>query len=473
MVMDERDGQLVPYHVVPGPSAPRRILLISYHAPPSNEVGAVRWAGMARYFAARGWGIDFVAADPSGLRTPNEALLASLPSGTRLFGVPHTAPALDRIVRRAVSARRQLRETTAGRSMPSAEAPIAPASRRRSPARKALNAFHAWREYVAAGRWARRAAEVGRQIFSPDMHRWVISSGPPHMAHEGGRLLASWTGLPFIADFRDPWRFMEPDWVELGPMWLRLAAKYEKRAVKSSTLTITNVEPVRSIMQRAYAGTRIITITNGVDEGAVRSLGTPRKFIVGYTGAIYLGRDPAPLFEAVGMLVRDLGLDPQDLGLEFMGFFDANVHARLQKLAATHGLEPFLAVHRGQPRPKALEFMASCTILVTLQQGADLMIPAKVFEGMRFPTWLLVLAGSRSATAELLEGTGADVLDPHDISGIYAALTARFLEFKRGIRPAPLMEQERFTRRYQAERLMDAMEEEVPTPTTQARPARE
>lgn len=470
--MDERDRQLVPYHVVPGPSAPKRIILISYHAPPSNEVGAVRWSGMARYFAARGWGIDFVAANPAALRHRNEALLESLPSGTRLFGVPNTPPALDRIVRRAVSARRQLRETTGGRAIPSGQAPTPPASRRKTPVRRALNAFHAWREYVAAERWARRAAETGRRIYDPGLHHWVASSGPPHMAHEGGRLLASWTELPFLADFRDPWRFMEPEWVELGAIWLRLAARYEKRAVTSSTLTVTNVEPVRAIMQRAYPGTRVITITNGVDEGAVPSMRAPRKFIIGYTGAIYLGRDPAPLFEAVGMMVRDLAIDPQDLSLEFMGFFDAQVYARFEKLAAAHGLEPFFAVHRGQPRPKALEFMADCTVLVTLQQGADLMIPAKVFEGMRFPTWLLVLAGPRSATAELLAGTGAHVLDPQDISGIKSALTARFLDFKRGIRPSPLMEQERFTRRFQAERLLDAMEEEDRTRGARARPAR-
>lgn len=116
--------------------------------------------------------------------------------------------------------------------------------------------------------------------------------------------------------------------------------------------------------------------------------------------------------------------------------------------------------------------MADCTVLVTLQQGADLMIPAKVFEGMRFPTWLLVLAGPRSATAELLAGTGAHVLDPQDISGIKSALTARFLDFKRGIRPSPLVEMERFTRRFQTERLLEAMEEEVRTRAAQARPAR-
>jgi hypothetical protein len=94
------------------------------------------------------------------------------------------------------------------------------------------------------------------------------------------------------------------------------------------------------------------------------------------------------------MMVRDLAIDPQDLSLEFMGFFDAQVYARFEKLAAAHGLEPFLAIHRGQPRPKALEFMADCTVLVTLRQGATC-DPRQSLRGHAVPD---VAVGARRAT---------------------------------------------------------------------------
>lgn len=471
--MDLRAESPVPYHVVPGPVAPKRILLISYHAPPSNAVGALRWTGMARHFATHGWGFDILALDPAALSSRSEALLGDLPPGTRLFGVPEGPPPLDRFVDGLVRVRQRFR-TRLRIEAPSKSGavPVDAASGPRMSRRAALDAFNAWREYVIGGQWGRRAAAAGRRIFDPRLHHWVASSGPPHMSHEGGRLLAAWTGLPWIADFRDPWRFSE--WVSLGPTWLRLAAKYEARVVRNSTLTLTNVEPVRSLMQRAYPTARIITITNGVDEGLVAPPPASDRFIIGYPGAIYLGRDPEPLVDAVGRLVRDLGLTAADLGLEFMGFFEPHLQERLRRLGERHGVTPFLAVHEGRPRTEAHEFMRTCSVLVALQQGSDLAIPAKMFEYMRFPSWLLVIAGKHSATADLLAGTTADVHQPEDVAGMQGALARRYQEFRSTGRPAPLGVQERFGRRLQVERLLDAMEaaKRAPQPVTPARAER-
>jgi len=450
-------GHPVPYHVVPGPASDKRILLISYHAPPSNEVGALRWTGMAKHFAARGWGFDILALDPGALRSRNEEMLGLLPPGTRLFGIPDELPMFDRVVNRAVDFRSRVRGRLKVSVPPPSGAELASDAAQRPLTRRSLvNAFHAWREYAVGERWARRAAEAGRRIFVPGVHRWVASTAPPQMSHEGGRLLAEWTGLPFLADFRDPWRFSE--WVSLGPAWLRLAERHEVPVVARSTLTVVNVEPVRGIMQQAYPSARVITVTNGVDDAPVPATPSGRRFVIGYPGGIYLGRDPAPVFEAVGKMVRELRLAPEDLGLEFMGFFEPPVEARLRGLAAEHGIEPFVAVHPGRPRPEAVRFMAGCAVLVALQQGSDLAIPAKLFEYMRFSSWILVIAGRVSATAQLLAGTAALVHEPGDIPGITAALTSRYLDFRSGGRPAPLGTEERFTRRYQAELLMEAME---------------
>ena len=455
--MPKPAGHPQPYHVVPGPFPDKRILLISYHAPPSNEVGALRWAGMAPHFHERGWGFDILARDPAGLRNRNEALLATLPPGTRLFGIPDDLPAFDRIVDGLVGIRRRVRARLNISAPPTAGAELASDSAQRPfTRRRVVDAFHAWREYVGGERWARRAAKAGRRIFVPRVHRWVVSTAPPQMSHEGGRLLSKWTGLPFIADFRDAWRFSE--WVSLGPVWLQLAARYEMHVVAQSTIVVANVEPVRTIMQQAYPNSRVITITNGVDEGTIPAPTAQRKFIIGYPGGIYLGRDPAPLFEAVGMMVRELNLCPEDLGLEFMGFFESQIEARLRQLATIHGIEAFVAVHPGRPRQEALKFMTTCAVLVALQQGSDLAIPAKLFEYMRFPCWLLVVAGRNSATAQLLAGTTALVHKPEDTTGIRSSLTVRFHEFRSGVRPAPLGDQERFSRRFQAGLLLESME---------------
>lgn len=448
----------VPYHITAGAPLERRILLISYHAPPSNEVGALRWAGMARHLAEAGWGLDIIALDPGQLHTRNPESLAALPAGTRLFGVPDTPPPVDRLVQVLVRVRNRLRRSRGAADRRQAGAVLASeAGRGRPTGRMLLDAFHAWREYARGFRWARCAAAVGMRVYQPGVHQWVACTSPPHMAHEAGRRIAGRTGIPFLADFRDPWRFSE--WVSLGPAWLELARRYEPRIIRQSALTVVNAEPVRPLMARAYPDASVIAIPNGVDDAPVPTLPDPNRFIIGYPGGIYLGRDPSDLVQALGGMVRSLHLSPQEISLEFMGYFDQATLERLSGLATQAGIADFLRVHPGASRDKAQEFMASCSVLVALQQGSDLAIPAKVFEYMRFPAWLMVIAGREGATTQLLEGTAAVVHEPGDVAGMQASLVAAYRRFRAEGRPAPLASDARFARATQTARLLAAMED--------------
>ena len=66
----------------------RRLLLLSYHFPPGEAVGALRWQKMARIAVERGWNLDVVTLAPSSLPSPNSDALGDLPPGLRLYGVP-------------------------------------------------------------------------------------------------------------------------------------------------------------------------------------------------------------------------------------------------------------------------------------------------------------------------------------------------------------------------------------------------
>src|SRR5438105_1518731 len=53
--------------------------------------------------------------------------------------------------------------------------------------------------------WAKEAARIGIALAREQHYDAVVSSGPPHMAHEGARQVAKAVGRPLIIDFRDPW----------------------------------------------------------------------------------------------------------------------------------------------------------------------------------------------------------------------------------------------------------------------------
>jgi hypothetical protein len=291
------------------------------------------------------------------------------------------------------------------------------------------------------------------------------------MVHAAGRRLARRTGLPLVMDLRDPWSLVPALPVELAsPLWYRLAERHERRAVRQATLVVANTEPLRDAMRRAHpeSSAEFIAVLNGCDPLPVASAGPGGRFLVVFSGNIYIDRDPRPFLRAAARLIRRRGLGPDRFGIEFLGYAGEFGGVPLAALAEAEGVGGFLATHPRRPHREALAFMARASMFLSLPQDVELAIPSKVFEYMQFPSWMLVLAKRGSATERLLRHTGADVVEPDDLEGIERVLERRFDQHQRGERPRPINADGRFDRRRQAERLFEALEARLAAPTPHA-----
>lgn len=460
---------LAPTCVTPASDARFRLLLISYHFAPDSAVGALRWQKLARYAAARGWGLDVIALHPAQLKAADPGRLADLPPGVRVYGIPlpHVrVEQLGDIVWRIYDSARRLRRRLAPQradhgeprreSVPRSEVRWRPRS-----LRDLTRAYFAWLDHAVTGRWARDAAKCALQLYEPAVHRAVISCGPPHMAHEAGRIVARATGLPFVMDLRDPWSLMQrlPEAVA-SPVWFRLAAWHERRAVERAALIVANTEPLRNVMRGAHRGaaSRIIAVPNGFDDEPVPPSRPTRRFTIAYAGTIYFDRDPRTLFRAAARLVTDRGLSPQDFAIELMGNVTSLDGVGIEQMAREEGLGAYVRTFAPRPRREALEFLSRASMLAILPQDSDMAIPAKVFDYMRFDAWLLALAEHGSATEQLLRGSGADIVAPDALQTLTALLQLRYLQHQRGERPVRLALNEQYSRRAQADRLFGALE---------------
>jgi hypothetical protein len=163
------------------------------------------------------------------------------------------------------------------------------------------------------------------------------------------------------------------------------------------------------------------------------------------------------LFRAAARLIRELALTPTDFSIVLIGYVDRYDAIPVSQIASEEGLEGFVTIEPPRPHQATLEFLAEATMLVSLPQDADLAIPAKIFEYLRFDAWVLVLATRESATGMLLEDSGADVVEPNDLEGIVAVLRERFRQYRGGIRPTRIARDGRFSRRAQADILLKAI----------------
>jgi hypothetical protein len=443
----------------PLPDAPR-VLLISYSFPPDPAVGGLRWQQMAVHFAERGWVVDVIARDFTNVPGLDTARLDRLPPGMRVFSVPDREPLVARVQRMVW---RPIRRVI-GQLRPPAKAHALsqPEIHRQTGWRTNLRAYLAWVDVSRGRNWALDAARLAIQLSQAEQYVAVVTSGPPHMAHEGGRLTSKKTGLPHVVDMRDPWSLVQRVQEALAsPMWLRLASRYESRVMANATLVTMNTDASCDAMRGAYPQhyDKFDVVRNGSDNDPLPGTRRDGRFRLRFAGSIYLDRDPRSCFKAAKRLITELNLTPQQFLIEFIGQVYRYAGTPTLLIAEEEGIREYVRVSGLVPRKESLEFLAGATMLLSLPQDSDFAVPAKIFEYVRFEAWMLVLATPESATGRLLKDSEADIVDHTDVDGIAQVLRQRYAQFVNGEHPQPIGRDGRFDRALQAKKMLDIIVE--------------
>ena len=446
-----------------------RLMLITYNFPPDPSVGGLRWQEMARHLAARGWAVDVITRDFRGVHGLDGERLQRLPRGVRIFSVPSSEPLASRAHKFAWPF---LRKWVPERAASGVDALTREQMASQRGGRTVLRAYLAWIEFSRDLKWARAAARLATIMMLTEKYVTVVSSGPPHMAHEAGRLAARRTGTPHVVDMRDPWsqnQFIKE--AVASPVWLRLARKYESRAVANAALLTMNTESACDALRDAYPehAAKIHVVRNGSDD---EPLPPPRRdgcFRIRFAGSIYMDRDPRMLFRAARRVITELGLTPAQFLIEFTGQANQYQGRPTIQLAADEEIADFVRIRGQVPRKRALEFLAGATVLLSLPQGTEFAIPAKIYEYVRMPAWLLTTASANSATAHLLHGTEADVVEPSDLDGMTRVLRHRYEQFTNGVQPLPVGRDGRFDRSVQVQAFLGLIEQYCAAPSRSER----
>jgi hypothetical protein len=401
--------------------------------------------------------VDVISRDLRLLKTRDERRLELLPPDLRIYCASEREPFLARAEQLAWKVVRRLAPRRKARSaIALSKQEIAQSSNRQF-----VRAYNAWARIETEKMWGRAVKRIGIDLARVGTYDAIASSGPPHMVHEAARQISRATRIPLVIDLRDPWSAVEQVAEDhASPIWFSVARRFERLAVADASLVVMNTDMARDDMRARYpsAARRIVAVANGSDDEPIARVAPSGRFTIRFAGSIYLDRDPRLVFRASARVVQRLGLTPDVFGIEFIGHVDAFGGTSLRTMASEEGLEGFVEVSGPRSRAEAMEFLAGATMLLNLPQGADLCVPAKIFEYVRFDAWLLVLAKQGSATAETLRGTTADIVDPNHVVRIAEVIEGRYLQHVRGERPIAAGHDGRFDRRIQAERLHDHLE---------------
>ncbi|MBI5623642.1 MAG: glycosyltransferase [Elusimicrobia bacterium] len=329
----------------------KRLLIVSYWYPPLEAIGAVRVASFVRHLPGFGWEPFVVTVNP-GRWTPEA-------------GEPDADEDLSRVCRTpGMDIGRVLRLLSGGR--------LRGGLVTRGGCEKAgawtLKGLGLWlydRVLAfpdAAWPWCvlgrRRALDFAGTV-APDA---VLSSSPPFSSHVLASFLSASLGVPWMADFRDPWSGNV--WLGYKGGTLDAARRFEARILTQAEALCTVSRPLADAL-RESSGKDVSVVMNGFEPSEFKEPATLFPVLTFlYTGNVFPGkRDPSLLFETLRALLDEGRVKRGDLRFVFYG----PNHDTILGLACRHGVEGLVECHAPVARRRALELQKRAHVLLHLE----------------------------------------------------------------------------------------------------------
>jgi len=373
----------------------KRILMIAYHFPPlAGSSGIQRTLRFVQHLPKFGWEPIVLTCHPRAYEKTNNHLLADIPPSV----VVSRAFALDA-------------------------------------ARHFSIAGHYPGYLARPDRWVSwrfDGVRQGMRLIETYRPNVIWSTFPIATAHVIGAELQCHSGLPWVADFRDP---MAQDGYPADPRTWRAYKRIEESALEQARLAIFTTPGAARFYQRRYphAKARIEVIENGYDEEtfvkAEAELGERTPLNPGFLTLLHSGivypaeRDPIALFEALGLLKQNNHPAADRLKVRFR----APVHdALLLDLARRFDVTENVEVLPPLPYREALAEMLRADGLLILQAAScNDQIPAKLYEYLRAMRPIIALTEPTGDTALTLKRYGivrmARLNDAAAICGLLSA----------------------------------------------------
>ena len=356
----------------------KRLLMIAYHFPPlAGSSGIQRTLRFVQHLPTFGWEPLVLSADPRAYERTSDDLTAEIPESM--------------VVRRAFALDTARHLSIAGHYIGAMARPD---------------------RWVS---WKFAAVKEGMRMIHEFKPHAIWSTYPIATAHLIGAELQQRSGLPWIADFRDP---MAQDGYPADLAIHRQFREIEAHAVRHAVLSFFTTPGAARTYRERYPDTaeRIQVLENGYDEDSFANTEqsmsgceplNPGAITLLHSGIVYPEeRDPTALFVALRQLKARGRIQEGRFKIRFRA---ATHDALLSALAKSNGVEAFIETCPPIPYREALaEMLRADGLLVMQASNCNEQIPAKIYEYLRARRPILGLTDPQGDTAGVLRSVGID-----------------------------------------------------------------
>jgi len=261
----------------------------------------------------------------------------------------------------------------------------------------------------------------------------ILTSGPPHSVHLTGWIVKKMTGVRWVADFRDPWMTTKAirEYVMRCALSERVNQWMEKEAIVTADLVVTSTKPLCEALKKRYCDTfnnkhgisynKFVHIPNGFDAEYFSKYNDLRKyeeFTLTHTGSMYFDRSPEPIFKSIKELLEENKIQLTDIRVKLIGDCKTVGEKYIRDMIRSYGLEQVVDVIDTIPYSQAVEIIKRSHLALVFAPDQPFQIPAKIYDYMGVGTRILAICND-GATSDLVNETAIGrSFSPADIGGI-------------------------------------------------------
>ena len=373
----------------------KRALIISYYWPPTGGSGVQRWVKFAKYLPAEGWQpVIYTPSNPEALAI-DKSLVDEIP------------PEVE-VIKRKIFEPYGIYRRLLGRKSASdgGSDEVNPVNGQKKTLKQRLFMAIRGNLFIPDPRclWIKPSIRFLKKYLKSHPVDIIISTGPPHSMHLIALGLARATGLPWIADFRDPWtRLFYFKHLSMSGRVVEKHRKLEKTVLDSASAVVA-VSPLvrRDFMEMTR--TRVELITNGYDESDFDDAVVENDgyFNITHTGLFAADGNPTVLWKILADKCRQDREFNEMLRIRLAGKTDKEIIDSIKEA----GLGAHLRDNGYQPHQVAVkEQKNSSVLLLPLRKEPEYkaVLPGKLFEYMAAGRPILGIGQPDGAMAMVME----------------------------------------------------------------------
>ena len=460
----------------------RTVMVLTYRWPPQGGGGVQRTLKLVKYLSQLGWRpvVHTVANPYSRLwdptlaqEVPPEATVYRTPTleyeSLRAGAAKIGSQLLGAVRGSSPSPKSRSSKPAAPKAEPSPSAETAPdaiRARRRQRSTAARVEDWIWSRVLIPDPqivWAGAALATGLYIANKERPDVLYSSSPPNSLNILALQLAKRMGLPWIADFRDPWTdgLRRRQWYPDHPARQRREEAWERSVFERANQVLVTTDPARETFVEKYPWCppeRVRVLTNGFDPGDFEHatgdrILEPGMLHLSLSGNVETMFDLGPFLKAVSQL---LDADPDARQILRINFLGTKRQPHYDSAIEDYGIGDVVRFHAYMPHERVVQLVAESDALMLCQipakESGGVKLPGKMFEYLytRKPILALTIPG---VTTSILDRAGVGrVVNPNDVDGIRSELAQFVYEYRNGGIPTNANEDviQTFDRREQA-----------------------